>query len=155
MGRSHYRGVCYECHNWSFVSDRGISLRFRLGCVVMRVGYVLIRFVALGCHIITIGQFLVTRSVTNLGSRLETIRTVPIESTMRCKSDMIFTIGFPIWGDVTRAYTTWATDWTSFRVSKLKRRLHRLVQTTLVKMPHCLKSHVASQLLWMKVEPNN
>ena len=45
-------------------------------------------------------------------------------------------------------YECWATDRTSFGVSKLKRTLHKLVKSTLVKMPHCWKSHFAAQL-WL------
>ena len=43
-------------------------------------------------------------------------------------------------------YDCLATGWTLFGVSKLKRRLHRLAESTLVKLPHCRKSHVMAQL---------
>ena len=38
----------------------------------------------------------------------------------------------------------YATDWTSFGVSWLKWRLHRLVWVYSCKMPHCWKSHVTA-----------
>ena len=47
-------------------------------------------------------------------------------------------------------YACYATDWTSFGVSKLKRRLHRLV-----KMTHCWKSHVAAQIKTLMVSKRN
>ena len=40
--------------------------------------------------------------------------------------------------------TDWATDWTSFGVSKLKSDSR--LESTLVEMPHCWKSHVAAQM---------
>ena len=44
-------------------------------------------------------------------------------------------------------YDCSATDWTAFGVSKLKRRLHTgLSESTLVKVPHCWKSHIKVQI---------
>ena len=43
-------------------------------------------------------------------------------------------------------YECLATDWTSFGVSKFKRRLHRLAWVYDCQMPHCWKSHVAAHL---------
>ena len=64
MRRSHCRVIRHECHDCHFVADRGISLKSK---VLIQSGagrYVLIRFVALGCNMITIAQFLMTRSAT-------------------------------------------------------------------------------------------
>ena len=44
-------------------------------------------------------------------------------------------------------YECLATDWTSLGVSKLKRRLHRLVWVYTCQIPHCLKSHITVHIL--------
>ena len=45
-------------------------------------------------------------------------------------------------------YDCSATNWTLFRVSKLKRGLQTgSSESTLVKMPHCWKSHVAAHII--------
>ena len=46
-------------------------------------------------------------------------------------------------------YECWASDRTSFGGSKLNRRLQRLFyrKSTLVKMPHCWKSHAAARII--------
>ena len=41
-------------------------------------------------------------------------------------------------------YDCYATDWTSFGVSKLKRRLHRLVSVYTCQITHCWKSDVVA-----------
>ena len=51
-------------------------------------------------------------------------------------------------------YDCLATDRTSFWVSKLKRGLHRSSESTLVKMPHCWKSHVAAQMCTFPPQKN-
>ena len=42
-----------------------------------------------------------------------------------------------------------ATDWTSFGVSELKRGCTSLSESTLVKMPHCWKSHAVALMAYM------
>ena len=61
---SHCRAIRYERHVWPFVADRGISLKFQVWIRGDASRYVLIRFVALGCDMVTICQFHVSRSVT-------------------------------------------------------------------------------------------
>ena len=62
--RSHCRAIRYERHNCTFVADRGGSLKFKVLIQSDAGQYVLIRFVALECDMITIAQFLMTRSAT-------------------------------------------------------------------------------------------
>ena len=44
-------------------------------------------------------------------------------------------------------YENKATDWTPFGVSKLKAGCTGPCESTLVKMPHCWKSHVTAQMI--------
>ena len=68
MLRYHCRAIRYERHDWPFVADRGISLKFQVWIRGDEIRYVLIRFVARGCDLFTICQFQGSRSVTVLSS---------------------------------------------------------------------------------------
>jgi hypothetical protein len=61
---SHCRAIRYERHDLPFVADRGTSLKCPVWIRYDASPYVLVRFGALGCDMVTIGQFQVTRSVT-------------------------------------------------------------------------------------------
>ena len=72
MRRSHCHAIPYERHDCQFVTDRGISLKFKVLIQSDAGRYLLIQFVALGCDMITIAQFLMPRS--GLSFRYDQIR---------------------------------------------------------------------------------
>ena len=98
MPRSHYRAIRYKRHDCPFVADRTISLKFKVLIRSEADRYILIRFGALGCDMITIAQFLMTRSglyFRYMYDHIRLDRIVPIKATIGIKPVTISTIEVP------------------------------------------------------------
>ena len=93
MHRSHLRAIYYERRDLSIASDLGTFLEFHVWIRNDTSRCVLIRFVPLGCDDVTIGQFLVIRSLLQ-GSydHIRSDRIVTIEFAIPLRSDTIITI---------------------------------------------------------------
>ena len=93
MWHFHCRAIHYDCHDCPFVADHGISLKFWVLIQRDAGRYVLIRFIALGYDMITIAQFLMTRSGTSFRyDQIRLDRIVLIGPTMGSRPDTIIVI---------------------------------------------------------------
>ena len=106
MLRSHCRTIRCDRHDWPFVADRGISLRFHVRIRGDGSRYVLIRVVAIGCDLlisrVTICHGLILRSDTITYVPIGLFRLSPrlgLDLTRSSRS------GSPNWDDLVRADT--------------------------------------------------